>query len=89
MSGIRSSSKPGVRDTSVPPPALPEVEYHVLQKPLIEMAKDAMDPKRPSLCAFCARMKRGMLYTCMRENGYTTLALGQHLDDVGPSPATS
>jgi tRNA(Ile)-lysidine synthase TilS/MesJ len=37
--------------------------------------------KRPSLCSFCSRMKRGMLYSCMREHGYTCLALGQHLDD--------
>ena len=25
---------------------------------------------------------RAARYTCMRDNGYTTLALGQHLDDV-------
>jgi tRNA 2-thiocytidine biosynthesis protein TtcA len=59
------------------------VRYHVLSKPIIEMAKTCMDPKRPSLCSFCSRMKRGLLYSCMREHGYTCLALGQHLDDGG------
>ena len=57
------------------------VRYHMLSKPIIDMAKTCMDPKRPSLCSFCSRMKRGMLYSCMREHGYTCLALGQHLDD--------
>eukprot|EP00920_Eleutheroschizon_duboscqi_P031172 GHVT01075381.1.p1 GENE.GHVT01075381.1~~GHVT01075381.1.p1 ORF type:complete len:201 (-),score=4.60 GHVT01075381.1:785-1387(-) len=35
-----------------------------------------------SICAFCARMKRGILYNCMRQNKYTVLVLGQHLDDI-------
>ena len=60
------------------------VRYHLLSKPIIEMAKTCMDAKRPSLCSFCSRMKRGMLYSCMREHGYTCLALGQHLDDGNP-----
>jgi tRNA(Ile)-lysidine synthase TilS/MesJ len=61
------------------------VQYHMLSKPIIEMAKEHMNPKRPSICAFCARMKRGMLYTCMRQNGYNVLILGQHLDDLAES----
>lgn len=61
------------------------VEYHFLSKPLIEMAKCHLDPKKPSICSFCARMKRGMLYTCMRENNYNVLCLGQHLDDFAES----
>merc|ERR1719468_694020 len=61
------------------------VEYHVLQKPLIEMAKTCIDPKKPSICAFCSRMKRGMLYSCMREHGFSVLVLGQHLDDFAES----
>lgn len=61
------------------------VEYHMLSKPIIEMAKAHMDPKRPSLCAFCSRMKRGLLYSCMRERGYNVLVLGQHLDDFAES----
>jgi len=44
-----------------------------------------LDPKKPSICSFCARMKRGMLYSCMREHGYNVLCLGQHLDDFAES----
>lgn len=61
------------------------VEYHMLSKPIIELAKTCIDPKRPSICAFCSRMKRGMLYSCMREKNYNVLVLGQHLDDFAES----
>merc|ERR1712060_326274 len=61
------------------------VDYHFLSKPLIEMAKCHLDPKKPSLCSFCARMKRGMLYSCMKEHNYNVLVLGQHLDDLAES----
>jgi tRNA(Ile)-lysidine synthase TilS/MesJ/selenocysteine lyase/cysteine desulfurase len=57
------------------------VRYHYLSQPIVEIAKTAMTGKQ-SICAFCSRMKRGMLYSCMRENGYNVLALGQHLDDL-------
>jgi selenocysteine lyase/cysteine desulfurase/tRNA(Ile)-lysidine synthase TilS/MesJ len=57
------------------------VKYHFLSQPIVEIAKSAMTGKQ-SICAFCSRMKRGMLYRCMRENGYNVLALGQHLDDL-------
>jgi len=62
-----------------------DVTFHLLRKPLIEMAKNHMDPKKQSICAFCARMKRGILYSCCRENNYNVLVLGQHLDDLAES----
>lgn len=62
-----------------------DVPYHFLCKPLIQLAKEIMNPKKPSICSFCARMKRGMLYTCMKENNYNVLILGQHLDDLAES----
>ncbi len=57
------------------------VTYHYLSQPIVEIAKTAMTGKQ-SICAFCSRMKRGMLYSCMRIHGYNVLALGQHLDDL-------
>lgn len=55
------------------------VTYHYLDQSIIALAKERM--QGDSLCAFCARMKRGALYSCCREHGYNKLALGQHLDD--------
>lgn len=38
-----------------------------------------------SICAFCSRMKRGVLYSCCRAKGFNKLVLGQHLDDFAES----
>uniref|UniRef100_A0A7S2RBR9 Uncharacterized protein n=1 Tax=Mucochytrium quahogii TaxID=96639 RepID=A0A7S2RBR9_9STRA len=56
------------------------VEYHFVQTPIFEQAKTSMQGS--SICAFCARMKRGALYSCAREHGYNVLVLAQHLDDL-------
>ncbi len=44
-----------------------------------------MDGKNASICSFCSRMKRGILYTVCKREGYSVLALGQHLDDQAES----
>jgi tRNA(Ile)-lysidine synthase TilS/MesJ len=38
-----------------------------------------------SFCAYCARMKRGIMYSTARQQGYNVLALAQHLDDLAES----
>ena len=38
-----------------------------------------------SFCSFCSRMKRGIMYTTARREGYNVLALAQHLDDLAES----
>lgn len=35
-----------------------------------------------SFCAYCSRMRRGILYATAREHGYNVLALAHHLDDL-------
>jgi len=69
-----------------PRPLVPYVrslglEHHFLENSIMaDAAGGAMEGD--SICAFCARMKRGALYRCARERGYTALALGQHADDI-------
>jgi len=41
--------------------------------------------KLTSICSYCSRMKRGILYQACRREGYNVLALGQHLDDLAES----
>lgn len=59
------------------------VTYFFEAKPIMEMAKEHMG--KPSYCAFCSRIKRGIMYRMLRDEGYNVLALGQHLDDLAES----
>jgi len=75
-----------------PSPLIPYVEglglkYHYIKDDIVERAASSgKDGKTvSSLCAFCARMKRGNLYTCARENKCNKLVLAQHLDDCAES----
>jgi tRNA 2-thiocytidine biosynthesis protein TtcA len=52
-------------------------------QPILDQARRHMG--NPSFCAFCARMKRGVMYRVAREHGYGVLALAQHLDDLAES----
>ena len=57
--------------------------YHYMSEPIMEEAKTRM--RGDSFCAYCARMKRGIMYATCREYGYNVLALAQHLDDLAES----
>lgn len=70
-----------------PSPLIPYVEalgvkYFYLKDHIVDYAGEI---KPSSLCSYCARMKRGALYTCALQNGYNVLALAQHLDDLAES----
>ncbi len=54
--------------------------YFYESQPIVESAAEHM--KGDSFCAYCSRMRRGILYRIARENGYGVLALAQHLDDL-------
>jgi len=69
-----------------PSPLIPYMEslgvpYHFIKTPIFDMAKSG-SLQGNSICSFCARLKRGALYGCAKEHGYTTLVLAQHLDDL-------
>jgi tRNA 2-thiocytidine biosynthesis protein TtcA len=57
--------------------------WYYERQPLMEQARTHMDGD--SFCAYCSRMKRGIMYRICREQGYQVLALGQHLDDLAES----
>jgi len=59
------------------------LRWHYEQQPIMEQAKSHMDGD--SFCAYCSRMKRGIMYRLCREHGYNVLALAQHLDDLAES----
>ena len=59
------------------------ITWHYESQPLQAQAERHM--KGDSFCAWCARMKRGIMYNCCRKHGYNVLALAQHLDDLAES----
>ncbi len=59
------------------------IPWHYRRQPIMEEAKTRIDGD--SFCAYCSRMKRGIMYSTCREHGYNVLALAQHLDDLAES----
>jgi tRNA(Ile)-lysidine synthase TilS/MesJ len=75
-----------------PSPLIPYVEslgvkYHYIKDNIVERANTSGTNGQvvKSLCAFCARMKRGNLYATARKNNCNKLVLAQHLDDCAES----
>ena len=50
------------------------VPYFLESDAIVERAKLSM--QKNSICAFCSRMKRGMIYNCARREGYNVIAMG-------------
>uniref|UniRef100_A0A7S1KL75 Aminotransferase class V domain-containing protein n=1 Tax=Percolomonas cosmopolitus TaxID=63605 RepID=A0A7S1KL75_9EUKA len=58
------------------------VPYYFESQNVIELAKEKC---ATSICSWCSRMKRGILYNVARQHGYNVLVLGQHTDDFTES----
>ncbi len=56
------------------------VPYYYESQPILAEAGEHM--RGDSFCAYCSRMRRGVLYRVAREAGCNVLALAQHLDDL-------
>lgn len=56
------------------------VPYFYRAQAIMEQAKQNMG--NDSFCAYCSRMKRGVMYDAARKGGYNVLALAQHMDDL-------
>lgn len=59
------------------------LSYHYVRQPIMEEALTHI--QGDSFCAYCSRMKRGIMYSTARQHGYNVLALAQHLDDLAES----
>lgn len=59
------------------------IAYFYESQPIAKQAEEQM--KNDSFCSFCSRMKRGIMYTTCRREGYNVLVLAQHLDDLAES----
>jgi len=57
------------------------VEYHVIERDTYSVVKRVVQEGKTT-CGLCSRLRRGNLYSFARENGFTRIALGHHLDDI-------
>jgi tRNA 2-thiocytidine biosynthesis protein TtcA len=59
------------------------VPYFYESQPIMDLGKEHMEGD--SYCSWCARMKRGIMYSTARRENYNVIALAQHLDDLAES----
>lgn len=57
------------------------VPYHILEQDTYSVVKRVV-PEGKTLCGLCSRLRRGILYTFAKEQGFTRIALGHHRDDI-------
>lgn len=59
------------------------VPYFYRRQDIVGRALKTM--RGDSFCAYCSRMRRGILYATAREQGYNVVSLAHHLDDLAES----
>ena len=59
------------------------IDYYYRRQEVAEQAAENMG--RDSFCAYCSRMRRGILYSTARKHQCNKLVLAQHLDDLAES----
>ncbi|MEE4330430.1 MAG: tRNA 2-thiocytidine(32) synthetase TtcA [Wenzhouxiangella sp.] len=57
------------------------VPFHVIQRDTYSVVKRVI-PDGKTTCGLCSRLRRGNLYAYAKDNGFTKIALGHHMDDI-------
>lgn len=57
------------------------IPFHILEQDTYSVVKGVIDEGK-TMCGLCSRLRRGILYTFAKNNGFTKIALGHHRDDI-------
>lgn len=57
------------------------VPFHIIEQDTYSVVKDII-PDDKTMCGLCSRLRRGVLYSFAKQEGFTRIALGHHRDDI-------
>ncbi len=57
------------------------VPYHILEQDTYSVVSRVIEEGK-TMCGLCSRLRRGILYSFAKEQGFTRIALGHHRDDL-------
>ncbi len=57
------------------------IPFHILEQDTYSVVKGVIAEGK-TMCGLCSRLRRGILYTFAKNNGFTKIALGHHRDDI-------
>jgi len=57
------------------------VPFHVIERDTYSVVKRVI-PEGKTTCSLCSRLRRGNLYAYARDNGFSKIALGHHMEDI-------
>lgn len=57
------------------------VPYHIAEQDTYSVVKSII-PEDKTMCGLCSRLRRGIVYSFAKQQGFTKIALGHHRDDI-------